>query len=69
MEKQNVNFDMCKLLLESYISENSKAYPMQIGDGMDTQQKNEMTLYLVSYFELSYFFKLFLPSSFLENNV
>lgn len=48
IQKNNVNSDLCKSLIESYISEHSKSYPMRIGDEMDDDQKNQMTLFLVS---------------------
>lgn len=50
MQKNNVNADLCKSLIESYISEHSKSYPMRIGEEMDEDQKNQMTLFLVNSF-------------------
>lgn len=42
---------LCGSLLESYISENSKSFPMRIGDEMSQDQKNEMAIYLVHNFK------------------
>ncbi|KAK4877496.1 hypothetical protein RN001_010002 [Aquatica leii] len=47
MQKIGVNSDLCRSFLESYISENSKSYPMKIGPDMNIQQKNQMALFLV----------------------
>lgn len=59
LQKYRVNFDLCNSLILSYISENSKSYPMKIGEDMATQQKNQMALFLVSYpiciFQLIFF--------------
>ncbi|XP_022910096.1 phosphatidylserine lipase ABHD16A isoform X2 [Onthophagus taurus] len=46
--------DVCKSLLESYISEHSNSYPMRIGDDMDTEKKNQMSLYLATKYMKDY---------------
>lgn len=52
IQKYNINPDLCKSLMESYISEHSKSYPMRIGEEMDDDQKNQMTLFLATkYFK------------------
>lgn len=38
--------DECEALIQSYILQHSKSYPMQIGDEMDTITKNKLALYL-----------------------
>ncbi|XP_018335468.1 protein ABHD16A [Agrilus planipennis] len=49
-----VNSDLCRSLLESYISENSKSYPMRIGEDMDDNQKTQMVLYLARKYMKDY---------------
>lgn len=54
VQKYNVNPDLCKSLLESYISEHSKSYPMRIGDEMSSHQKNQMTIFLARKYMKDY---------------
>lgn len=53
MQKHGVDFDICRSYFESYISENSKSYPMGIGDDMTEALKCRMTLFLVCWFVIS----------------
>ena len=48
LQVQGVNADLNKSLIESYVSEHSKSYPMRIGTEMTTEQKNQMVLFLVN---------------------
>lgn len=48
MQRHDVNPDLCTSLLISYISENSKSYPMKIGEEMTEHQKTQMAVFLVN---------------------
>lgn len=47
LHRAQIDEDICTSLLASYISENSKSYPMLIGDGFTEKQKSDMALFLV----------------------
>ncbi|XP_026477392.1 protein ABHD16A [Ctenocephalides felis] len=47
LHRAQIDEDICASLLASYISENSKSYPMLIGDGFTEKQKSDMALFLV----------------------
>lgn len=47
LQKYDVNPELCTSLLISYISENSKSYPMKIGEEMSDLQRNQMAIFLV----------------------
>ncbi|CAH1171219.1 unnamed protein product [Phaedon cochleariae] len=44
--KYSVDERVCQSLLQSYISEYSKSYPMKIGEDFSSQDKSKMALYL-----------------------
>lgn len=48
LHRAQIDEDICTSLLASYISENSKSYPMLIGDNFTEKQKNDLALFLVS---------------------
>lgn len=54
VQRIKINSDVCRSLLESYISEHSKSYPMRIGEGVAPQQKNQLALYLVRKYMKDY---------------
>lgn len=54
MQRVGINSDLCRSLLESYISEHAKSYPLKIGDSMTTEQKNQMALYLLRKYMKDY---------------
>ncbi|KAF5269500.1 hypothetical protein FQA39_LY08689 [Lamprigera yunnana] len=53
-QRIGINSDLCQSLLESYVLENSKCYPMKIGADMNTLQKNEMAIFLVRKYMKDY---------------
>lgn len=40
---------LCLSLLSSYVSENGKSYPVEIGKDLTELQKNQMAEYLVGF--------------------
>ncbi|XP_063920085.1 phosphatidylserine lipase ABHD16A isoform X1 [Zophobas morio] len=46
LQKYSVNENMCNSLLQTYVSEYSKSYPMKIGEEFQDHDKNQMTLFL-----------------------
>ncbi|RZC36540.1 abhydrolase domain-containing protein 16A [Asbolus verrucosus] len=46
VQKYGVNENVCNSLLQTYISEYSKSYPMKIGKEFQDQDKNQMALFL-----------------------
>nr|CAB3219653.1 abhydrolase domain-containing protein 16A-like [Phallusia mammillata] len=48
LQEKAVNVDECKVLLGSYISENSSSFPMLIGEGLTSEQKTQLVLYLAN---------------------
>lgn len=49
LEKYSVDDSVCLSLLQSYISEYSKSYPMKIGEEFGIGEKNQMALFLVGW--------------------
>lgn len=47
LQKYGVNERICYSLIQSYISEYSKSYPMKIGEEFSEKDKNQMALFLV----------------------
>lgn len=41
---------ICEQFFESYFRSNDKAYPVYIGESLDTDDKNQLVLYLVRNF-------------------
>ncbi|XP_030753394.1 phosphatidylserine lipase ABHD16A [Sitophilus oryzae] len=48
LEKYNVDENVSVSLLQSYISEYSKSYPMKVGEGFGIMEKSQMALFLAS---------------------
>ncbi|XP_050301691.1 phosphatidylserine lipase ABHD16A [Anthonomus grandis grandis] len=48
LQKYNVDETVCMSLLQSYISEYSKSYPMKIGEEFNSAEKIQMALFLAS---------------------
>ncbi|CAG9770407.1 unnamed protein product [Ceutorhynchus assimilis] len=48
IEKYNVDPSVCLSLIQSYISEHSKSFPMKIGEEFDFNEKNQMALFLAT---------------------
>ncbi|KAG5859802.1 Phosphatidylserine lipase ABHD16A, partial [Gonioctena quinquepunctata] len=46
LRKYSVDENLCNSLLQSYVSEYSKNYPMKIGETFNTQEKFRMALFL-----------------------
>ncbi|XP_066250455.1 phosphatidylserine lipase ABHD16A isoform X1 [Euwallacea similis] len=46
LEQHNVDDTVCISLLQSYISEYSKSYPMKIGEDLPATEKNQLALFL-----------------------
>ncbi|XP_044270292.1 phosphatidylserine lipase ABHD16A [Tribolium madens] len=46
LKKYNVNENVCNSLLQTYISEYSKSFPMKIGEDFQDHDKNQMALFL-----------------------
>jgi hypothetical protein len=47
LQKYAVSENVCNSLLQTYISEYSKSYPMKIGEEFQDQEKNQVALFLV----------------------
>ena len=46
--EHDVDPDWCAVSFQSYVEENSEVFPMEIGSDYTQEQKNQMTLFLVS---------------------
>ena len=44
----DVDPNWCEVAVKSYVEENSEMFPMEIGSDYTQEQKNQMTLFLVS---------------------
>lgn len=55
--KYSVDESMCQSLLQSYISEYAKSYPMKIGEDFSDGEKTRMVLFLVrsNLFDVTYY--------------
>lgn len=49
-----VNANMCRSLYESYVSEHSQSFPMEIGGSMTDEEKNQMVIFLVILYCFDY---------------